>query len=113
MQPRVSDIPFIEQVWEVTRLIPYGRVTNYGAIAKVLGTARSSRLVGWALKAAFDQPDIPAHRVVNRQGRLSGKAHFSPPHRMQELLESEGIQVENDTVVRFKELFWNPYEILE
>ena len=113
MQTKVYDIPFIEQVWEVTRHIPYGRVSNYGAIARALGTARSSRMVGWALKAAFDRPDVPAHRVLNRQGRLSGKMHFCPPERMQELLELEGIQVVNDTVVQFKELFWDPFELLD
>jgi O-6-methylguanine DNA methyltransferase len=113
MQTSASDIPFIEQVWEVSRLIPYGRVTNYGAIARALGTARSSRMVGWALKAAVDQADIPAHRVLNRQGRLSGKMHFSSPNKMQELLEAEGIQVVNDTVIHFKELFWDPFELLD
>lgn len=100
---------FYEQVYELTRQIPYGRVTSYGAIARCLGTARSSRMVGWALNNCHNLPGfIPAHRVVNRNGMLSGKVHFGGPLVMQQLLENEGVKVENDKVVNFNELFWDP-----
>ncbi len=99
---------FFENVWDVVRLIPPGRVTNYGAIAKYLGSGLSSRMVGWAMNAAHNDPTIPAHRVVNRIGLLSGKAHFGSPTRMQELLQAEGIEVVNDQVVHFKTLYWDP-----
>jgi methylated-DNA-protein-cysteine methyltransferase related protein len=100
---------FFEQVYDVVRLIPYGRVTNYGAIARYLGSGQSSRMVGWALNASHSQSGfIPAHRVVNRNGLLTGKVHFGGYEVMQQLLESEGIIVEDDRVVRFKELFWDP-----
>lgn len=99
---------FFENVWDVVRLIPPGRVTNYGAIAKYLGSGLSSRMVGWAMNAAHNDPTIPAHRVVNRIGLLSGKAHFGSPTRMQELLQAEGIEVLNDQVVHFKTLYWDP-----
>ncbi len=100
---------FFEQVYQVARLIPYGRVTSYGAIAKYLGSARSSRMVGWAMNNAHSQGiPVPAHRVVNRNGQLTGKNHFASPVQMQELLEAESINVMNDTVVDFKALFWNP-----
>jgi methylated-DNA-protein-cysteine methyltransferase-like protein len=99
---------FFESVFEVVRLIPQGRVTSYGAIAKYLGSARSSRMVGWAMNASHKIPGIPAHRVVNRNGLLSGKMHFSPPGDMQKRLEEEGIDVKNDQVLHFKELFWDP-----
>lgn len=100
---------FFRNVYDVVRLIPAGRVTNYGAIARYLGSGRSARMVGWAMNASFTQmPPVPAHRVVNRLGMLSGKAHFETPHRMQELLEAEGILVEEDRVVEFKKLFWDP-----
>jgi methylated-DNA-protein-cysteine methyltransferase-like protein len=93
----------------VTRLIPYGRVTSYGAIAKYLGTAQSSRMVGWALNNCHQITDlIPAHRVVNRKGFLTGKHHFEGQKVMQQLLESEGIRIENDCVVDFNKLFWDP-----
>lgn len=98
---------FFEQVYAVVRLIPEGRVTNFGSIAKYLGTGKSSRMVGWAMNACHNHPDVPAHRVVNRVGLLSGKAHFGE-NRMQELLESEDVEVKDDKVVRFKELYWNP-----
>lgn len=102
---------FFEDVWAVTCQIPFGRVTSYGAIAAYLGARSSSRMVGWALNGVHRyHEEVPAHRVVNRNGMLSGKAHFSPPEKMQELLESEGIHVENDTVVNFEELFWDPSE---
>ncbi len=99
---------FFEDVYAVVKLIPKGRVTNYGSIAKYLGSGLSSRMVGWAMNAAHSHPDIPAHRVVNRIGLLSGKMHFVTPTAMQELLESEGISVVNDKVVDFEKLKWNP-----
>ncbi len=100
---------FFALVYEVVKQIPEGRVTSYGAIALYLGMARSSRMVGWAMNSAHAQKEyIPAHRVVNRTGSLTGKLHFSHPDLMKELLEAEGIQVENDKVVNFTELFWNP-----
>lgn len=100
---------FFEDVYEVVKLIPKGRVTSYGAIANYLGTKMSSRMVGWALSVSQLSPNqIPAHRVVNRNGMLTGKTHFGTPTRMKELLEKEKIQVENDTVMNFKELFWDP-----
>jgi methylated-DNA-protein-cysteine methyltransferase related protein len=100
---------FFENVFEVVRLIPHGRVTSYGAIAKYLGAARSSRMVGWAMNAAHSQADyVPAHRVVNRLGMLTGKHHFPSPTAMQEFLEAEGVRVEKDTIQNFDALFWNP-----
>lgn len=101
---------FFEQVYEVTKLIPYGRVTSYGAIARYLGTARSARMVGWALNGSHFSADnfIPAHRVVNRIGMLSGKHHFPGSETMKQLLESEGIVVEDDRVVDFEKLYWDP-----
>lgn len=99
---------FFEDVWAVVRLIPKGRVTSYGAIAQYLGTKMSARMVGWAMNAAHTLPDVPAQRVVNRNGMLSGKAHFGSPTRMQELLEKDGVAVQEDVVVDFKTLFWDP-----
>lgn len=100
---------FYEDVYEVVKLIPKGRVTSYGAIAKYLGTKMSSRMVGWALNGShFSTEKIPAHRVVNRNGMLTGKAHFATPTRMQELLEKEKIKVKDDVVVDFQKLFWDP-----
>lgn len=104
---------FFEQVYQVCQLIPEGRVTSYGAIAKYLGAARSSRMVGWAMNASHRKQGVPAHRVVNRQGLLTGKHHFQSPTAMQQLLEREGIRVENDKVVDFKTLFWDPSIELE
>lgn len=104
---------FYRDVWDVVRLIPEGRVTSYGAIAKFLGSARSSRMVGWAMNASHSSTEpVPAHRVVNRLGILSGKAHFPDPDEMQRKLEVEGIRVEDDHVVDFNERFWNPMEEL-
>jgi methylated-DNA-protein-cysteine methyltransferase-like protein len=108
----MQDISFFEQVWEVAKLIPYGRVTSYGAIARALGSAQSSRMVGWAMNAAHGQSDIPAHRVVNRNGLLTGKMHFGAPNEMQRRLQAEGIKVKNDKVVEFDKLFWNPIKEL-
>ncbi len=109
LQGPSKNYSFFQDVWDVVRQIPEGRVTNYGAIARYLGTGSSSRMVGWAMNASFTAtPKVPAHRVVNRVGLLSGKMHFSPPEQMQELLEREGIIVVDDQVKNFKELFWDP-----
>jgi len=104
---------FFEHVYQVTRLIPEGRVTSYGAIARYLGMGRAARMVGWAMNACMGRPDIPAHRVVNRLGMLTGKIHFETLTKMQEQLEAEGIVVENDKVVDFKKLNWDPTLELE
>jgi methylated-DNA-protein-cysteine methyltransferase related protein len=104
---------FFELVYEVARQIPKGRVTSYGAIAVCLGTKMSARMVGWAMNGAEKiRPKVPAHRVVNRNGMLTGKHHFGEPDIMQKLLEKEGIKVEDDTVVDFKKIFWDPAEEL-
>jgi len=103
---------FFELVYEVARQIPYGRVTSYGAIAACLGTKLSARMVGWAMNGADKiNPTVPAHRVVNRVGLLSGKHHFKPPGKMEKLLKKEGILVKDDVVVDFKEKFWNPAKL--
>jgi methylated-DNA-protein-cysteine methyltransferase-like protein len=100
---------FFSSVYKVTSLIPFGRVTSYGAIARYLGSGRSARTVGWALNASHSRPGfIPAHRVVNRNGLLTGKLHFGNSSTMQQLLENEGIIVKNDTVVNFSDNFWDP-----
>lgn len=99
---------FFDDVYEVVRLIPAGRVTNYGSIAQYLGTKLSARMVGWAMNAAHALPDVPAHRVVNCNGILTGKLFFGSPTLMQELLEKEGIKVENDKILDFKNVFWSP-----
>ena len=105
---------FFDSVYQVVRLIPKGRVTSYGAIAKYLGAAGSSRIVGYAMNAAHSQkPKVPAHRVVNRNGELTGKHHFATPYLMQELLEKEKIKVKNDKIVDFKKLYWDPAENLK
>jgi methylated-DNA-protein-cysteine methyltransferase-like protein len=105
--PKTKD--FFQNVFDVVRLIPKGRVTSYGAIAKYIGTGGSSRMVGWAMNASHSvKPKVPAHRVVNRNGMLTGKAHFETPTKMQELLEKEKIKVQNETVVDFENLFWDP-----
>lgn len=107
------EINFYEQVFEIARLVPKGRVTSYGAIAKALGAQGSARLVGYAMSNSHEvYPKVPAHRVVNSSGLLTGKFHFSPPERMQQLLEKEGITVENDKVKDFKKIFWNPLDEL-
>jgi len=108
-----KDNSFFELVYEVVRQIPKGRVTSYGAIAACLGTKLSARMVGWAMHGAGKAaPKVPAHRVVNRNGMLSGKHHFSTPTRMRELLEKEGIKVKKDVIVGFKKLFWDPAQEL-
>ncbi|MEY5046645.1 MAG: hypothetical protein RLZZ175_4 [Bacteroidota bacterium] len=99
---------FFENVYQVVKLIPEGKVTSYGAIAKYLGTAKSSRMVGWAMNNAHSDASIPAHRVVNRQGLLTGKHHFGINNEMQTLLENEGIKVEKDQIIDFKNHFWDP-----
>jgi methylated-DNA-protein-cysteine methyltransferase-like protein len=103
---------YYEQVYDVVRLIPPGRVTNYGAIADFL-TLGSARMVGWALNQAIHQGDVPAHRVVNRKGELSGRIHFRTPTRMQELLEAEGVVVVDNRVRDFEQVFWSPVALLE
>jgi methylated-DNA-protein-cysteine methyltransferase-like protein len=104
---------FYENVYDVVRQIPVGRVTSYGAIARYLGSPQSSRMVGWAMNNAHNQqPYVPAHRVVNRQGLLTGKVHFGGPDVMQELLESEGIEVVEDQIVDFQKHFWDPVKEL-
>ncbi|MCC6722296.1 MAG: MGMT family protein [Bacteroidia bacterium] len=105
----MESISFFESVYEVVKLIPKGRATSYGAIAKYLGTAKSSRMVGWALNQShFLTEKIPAHRVVNRNGMLTGKAHFANPEQMKILLENEGLIIKNDTIQNFKNVFWDP-----
>ncbi|HRH33888.1 MAG TPA: MGMT family protein [Catalimonadaceae bacterium] len=104
---------FFSSVYEVVRQIPTGRVTSYGAIARFLGSGKSARMVGWAMNAAHSvQPPVPAHRVVNSSGLLTGKHHFGSPNAMQNLLENEGIRVENDEILDFKSRFWDPEELL-
>jgi len=99
---------FFEDVYDVVRLIPKGRVTNYGSIAAYLGSKISSRMVGWAMNAAHTDDSIPAHRVVNRIGLLTGKAHFNPPSSMQKKLEREGLKVVKDKVQDFQKVYWDP-----
>ena len=100
---------FFCRVYQVVKLIPWGRVTTYGAIARYLGTAGSSRIVGWAMNAShLSDASVPAHRVVNRIGVLTGKHHFGSPAIMQKLLENEGIKVDNDQIVDFLRYFWDP-----
>ncbi|MBT8307575.1 MAG: MGMT family protein [Maribacter sp.] len=103
---------FFQKVYEVAKHIPYGRVTSYGAIAKYLGAARSARMVGWAMNGSHNMPDVPAHRVVNRKGLLTGKRHFDGTNLMQQLLESEGIKVIENQVVDFDKHFWDPWKEL-
>ncbi len=104
---------FFDRVYAVVRLIPHGRVTSYGAIARYLGTAGSSRMVGWAMNGAHRvKPPVPAQRVVNRNGLLTGKQHFGSPDMMEQLLENEGVRVKNDQVVNFSKIFWDPQEEL-
>jgi methylated-DNA-protein-cysteine methyltransferase-like protein len=102
-------LDFYHSVYEIVKRIPEGRVTTYGAIAKALGSAQSSRMVGWAMNASHSLENVPAHRVVNRKGLLTGKMHFTPPERMQTLLEAEGLTVINDQIVRFEKHFWDPF----
>lgn len=110
----MENTDFFQLVYQVAREIPYGRVTSYGAIAAYLGAKRSSRMVGWAMNNAHhQQPPVPAHRVVNRNGQLTGKNHFETPITMQTLLEQEGVVIKNDLIQNFDALFWNPMKELE
>jgi methylated-DNA-protein-cysteine methyltransferase-like protein len=105
---------FFENVYEVTLLVPYGRITSYGAIARFLGSGQSARMVGWALNSCHTRPDfIPAHRVVNRNGLLTGKHHFGNTSTMKQLLENEGMIIEDDMIINFCEKFWDPLTELE
>ena len=100
---------FFQRVYEVVKQIPYGRITSYGTIARYLGTGRSARVVGWAMNNSHNSKEfIPAHRVVNRNGMLTGKHFFGAENIMQELLENEGLVIENDIILNFKEKFWDP-----
>jgi methylated-DNA-protein-cysteine methyltransferase-like protein len=109
MQYTAKTNDFFQNVFDVVRLIPKGRVTSYGAIAKYLGTGGSSRMVGWAMNTSHHvKPKVPAHRVVNRNGMLTGKAHFATPALMEELLLKEKIKVKNETILDFEKLFWDP-----
>ncbi|MBG6187029.1 MGMT family protein [Flavobacterium sp. CAN_S2] len=104
----MSNDNFFERVYFIVRQIPYGKVTSYGAIAKALGTARSARMVGWAMNASHSLEDVPAHRVVNRKGLLTGKLHFDGTNLMQQLLENEGIVVVDNQILDFEKHFWQP-----
>ena len=105
----VKEFSFFEDVFDVVRQIPKGRVTSYGAIANYLGTKLSARMVGWAMNASHSaSKKVPAQRVVNRNGMLTGKAHFATPTLMEELLKKDGLEVKNETVVDFKKRFWDP-----
>lgn len=105
---------FFERVYDITRLVPFGRVTSYGAIARYLGSGQSARMVGWALNASHTVKEfVPAHRVVNRIGLLTGKLHFGNSSTMRQLLENEGIIIENDRIINFRERFWDPVKELE
>ena len=100
---------FFNKVYEVAKLIPYGRVTSYGAIAKYLGAGKSARMVGWAMNASHNIDSVPAHRVVNRNGLLTGKHHFDGTNLMQQLLESEGIIIVENQIQNFQSVFWDPH----
>ncbi len=104
---------FFERVYKIARLIPFGRVTSYGAIAAYLGAAKSARMVGWAMNNSHNQKDeVPAHRVVNRKGLLTGKHHFKGTNLMQQLLENEGIVIVENQIQQFEKFFWSPVEEL-
>jgi methylated-DNA-protein-cysteine methyltransferase related protein len=103
-----ANADFFDRVYQIVQLIPKGRATSYGAIAKCLGTKSGSRMVGWAMNAAHGLENIPAQRVVNRNGLLTGKMHFETPTRMEELLKLDGIGVMNDQILNWKEVFWDP-----
>ena len=107
-QESQTELSFFERVYQVARQIPAGKVTSYGAIARAIGSAQSARMVGYAMNASHNMPDIPAHRVVNRNGLLTGKHHFQGTSLMQQLLENEGIQVVNNQIQDFDKHFWTP-----
>ena len=110
----MTELSFFDRVYEVVRLVPHGRVTSYGAIAKYLGAVRSARMVGWAMNNSHTQKEfVPAHRVVNRNGLLTGKHHFVDPTLMQQLLENEGMKIVDDQIIDFKKYFWDPNVELE
>lgn len=108
----MAEPTYYENVYDLVRLIPRGRVTTYGAIANFLGLG-SARMVGWALNQCLHDGDIPAHRVINRKGELSGRMHWSPPERMQEMLEEEGLVIKDHQVQDFKEKLWSPERLLD
>ena len=108
----LNNLDFFQRVYFVVKNIPFGIVTSYGAIANYLGSPQSSRVVGWAMNNSHSNNDIPAHRVVNRNGMLTGKHHFPGSNLMEELLENEGIKVENNIIVDFENYFWDPSENL-
>ena len=103
-----NDLSFFQKVYQIVRQIPYGKVTSYGAIAKVLGSPQSARMVGWAMNASHNLDDVPAHRVVNRNGLLTGKMHFSGTNLMQQLLENEGIVIVDNQIQDLENVFWTP-----
>lgn len=108
-----KETDFFQQVWELVRQIPKGRVSSYGAIAAALGLKSGARMVGWAMNSSHGQnPVVPAHRVVNRNGQLSGKNHFATPTLMQESLEKEGIRIQDDAIINFSKHFWDPLKEL-
>jgi len=113
MNDNLKKSDFFDKVYNVTVKIPYGRVTTYGAIANYLGSKKSARVVGWAMNASHVMEGIPAHRVVNRVGLLTGKKHFFGINLMEQLLESEGIKVESNQVLNFKVIFWDPCKELQ
>tara|TARA_B100001113_G_C20693116_1_gene441699 strand:+ start:132 stop:464 length:333 start_codon:yes stop_codon:yes gene_type:complete len=104
----LNKLDFFQRVYIVVKKIPFGKVTSYGAIANYLGSPQSSRVVGWAMNNSHSNNDIPAHRVVNRKGMLTGKHHFPGSNLMEELLQNEGIKVKNNIIVDFENLFWDP-----
>ena len=104
----MNELGFFEKVYQVARQIPYGRATSYGAIANFLGTPKSARMVGWAMNASKNDDSVPAHRVVNKNGLLTGKFHFHGENLMLQLLESEGIIIEKNKIVNFEKIFWDP-----
>ncbi len=110
---KTSEDNFFEKVYAVTKHIPFGKVTSYGAIAKHIGAPNSARMVGWAMNASHKDADVPAHRVVNRKGLLTGKHHFDGTNLMQQLLESEGITVVNNQIQEFEKHFWDPGKELD
>lgn len=107
-RPKKNNDNFFDRVYEVVRQIPFGKVTSYGAIAKAIGSPQSSRMVGYAMNASHNLEDVPAHRVVNRNGVLTGKHHFDGTNLMQQLLEAEGVVVMDNKILNFKEHFWEP-----
>ena len=109
--PKQTDL--YETIYAIVREIPRGRVSSYGAIARALGLASGARVVGYAMNAAHTHPDVPAHRVVNRNGLLTGKHHFGAPDKMRKLLEAEGVAVQDDAVQNFEQVFWDPAELGE